>query len=90
MSLSTSDSPKKQEPEELVTDVSRRSSTAEGELFREADHVLHHNTAVFNHAIEQLGFGRYQWQLFFTCGFGFLVDQVHAFREPYRPLTDSS
>ncbi|QLI72257.1 Major facilitator-type transporter hxnZ [Metarhizium brunneum] len=34
------------------------------------------NIATTNHAIEQIGFGRYQWQLFMTCGFGFVMDQL--------------
>lgn len=34
------------------------------------------NDAIIDDAIEVIGFGKYQWQLTFTCGFGFLVDQV--------------
>lgn len=34
------------------------------------------NHALVTEAIEAIGFGKYQWQLTFTCGFGFLVDQV--------------
>lgn len=44
-------------------------SHAEGE-------VEHINLAIVTEAIEAIGFGKYQWQLTFTCGFGFLVDQV--------------
>lgn len=61
--------------EEVVRRLSA-STPADGELFDVNEHVLHQNTAVFNNAIEELGFGRYQYQLFLTCGFGFLVDQV--------------
>ncbi|EXA30563.1 hypothetical protein FOVG_18088 [Fusarium oxysporum f. sp. pisi HDV247] len=33
-----------------------------------------HNHEVINKAIKTIGFGRFQWQLTFSCGFGFLVD----------------
>lgn len=45
------------------------SSHAEGDV-ENLNHVL------VTEAIEAIGFGKYQWQLTFTCGFGFLVDQV--------------
>ncbi|KAL6702384.1 hypothetical protein ACN47E_002350 [Coniothyrium glycines] len=48
----------------------------EGQVVNETNYVDQHNTAIFNRAIEQLGFGKYQLQMFFTCGFGFLVDQM--------------
>jgi hypothetical protein len=35
-----------------------------------------HNHEVINKAIQAIGFGKFQWQLTFSCGFGFLVDQV--------------
>lgn len=38
------------------------------------------NNALVAEAIEAIGFGKYQWQLTFTCGFGFLVDQVCGLR----------
>ncbi|KAL4884968.1 major facilitator superfamily domain-containing protein [Aspergillus karnatakaensis] len=34
------------------------------------------NQLVVDQAIEAIGMGRYQWQLLFSCGFGFLVDQM--------------
>ncbi|KAL4937858.1 hypothetical protein BDV06DRAFT_232288 [Aspergillus oleicola] len=34
------------------------------------------NQLVVEQAIEDIGMGRYQWWLLFSCGFGFLVDQV--------------
>lgn len=37
-----------------------------------------HNHEVINKAIEAIGFGKFQWQLAFSCGFGFLVDQVRS------------
>ncbi|OAL43411.1 sugar transporter [Pyrenochaeta sp. DS3sAY3a] len=48
----------------------------EGQVVDSPEYVAQHNTAVFNRAIDSLGFGRYQWEMFFTCGFGFLVDQM--------------
>lgn len=38
--------------------------------------VLASNELVVDHVIEAIGMGRYQWQLLFSCSFGFLVDQV--------------
>jgi hypothetical protein len=36
---------------------------------------------VINKAIQDIGMGRYQWQLFVLCGFGWLADKsVSAFR----------
>ncbi|KAL4748347.1 hypothetical protein BDW72DRAFT_214851 [Aspergillus terricola var. indicus] len=34
------------------------------------------NQLVVDQAIDAIGMGRYQWQLLFSCGFGFLVDQM--------------
>lgn len=36
-----------------------------------------HNDEVITQAIQAIGFGKFQWQLTFSCGFGFLVDQVN-------------
>ena len=58
--------------------ASLTQSHGEGQVFSEPNDVVHHNTAVYNHAIEELGFGPYQYGLFLTCGFGFLADQVFA------------
>ncbi|KAL4805427.1 major facilitator superfamily domain-containing protein [Aspergillus unguis] len=38
--------------------------------------ILASNQLVVDQAIEAIGMGRYQWQLLFSCGFGFLVDQI--------------
>ncbi|KAL3434039.1 major facilitator superfamily domain-containing protein [Aspergillus tetrazonus] len=38
--------------------------------------VLASNQLVVDQAIDTIGMGRYQWQLLFSCGFGFLVDQM--------------
>ncbi|KAL4799463.1 major facilitator superfamily domain-containing protein [Aspergillus venezuelensis] len=34
------------------------------------------NQLVVEQAIEDIGMGKYQWWLLFSCGFGFLVDQI--------------
>lgn len=63
--------------------VQTTKSMEEGQVVEDEEYVTQHNTAIFNQAIESLGFGRYQWKMFFTCGFGFLVDQVnlnHSYR----------
>ena len=31
---------------------------------------------VLNEAILEIGFGRYQWELFFTAGFGWMADNL--------------
>lgn len=56
--------------------ASLTASHTESQVFSEPNDIIHHNTAVYNHAIEGLGFGRYQYDLFLTCVFGFLADQV--------------
>lgn len=53
----------------LEKPVAHHLSHAEGE-------VENVNLALVAEAIEAIGFGKYQWQLTLTCGFGFLVDQV--------------
>ncbi|KAF4450530.1 hypothetical protein F53441_6385 [Fusarium austroafricanum] len=40
------------------------------------DTATSHNHGVINKAIQTIGFGKFQWQLTFSCGFGFLVDQM--------------
>lgn len=35
-----------------------------------------HNVVVVDRAIRQVRFGRYQWRMFVTCGFDFLLDSV--------------
>lgn len=68
-----------------IVDVEKRGSADLGVVTSRTEAELHdfhydaaalHNTAVVNNAIEICGMGRYQWQMFFTCGFGFFVDQV--------------
>ncbi|KAF7556450.1 hypothetical protein G7Z17_g1442 [Cylindrodendrum hubeiense] len=34
------------------------------------------NNVIVDETIEAIGFGKFQWQLTFSCGFGFLVDQM--------------
>lgn len=43
-------------------------------LLRYADH--HTGKAkVINRAIQDIGMGRYQWELFVLCGFGWIADK---------------
>ncbi|KAJ3512678.1 hypothetical protein NM208_g15290 [Fusarium decemcellulare] len=60
---------------ESNTEIRRALSPSDGQVL---DHVAMHqrNMAKVNHAIEEIGFGRYQWKLFATCGFGYLLDQM--------------
>ncbi|PLB53076.1 sugar transporter [Aspergillus steynii IBT 23096] len=53
-------------------------SSAEGQLQDITLDATARNIALINHAIESIGFGKYQIRLFFTCGFGFFVDQMLA------------
>lgn len=46
------------------------------------DAATMHNHEVINAAIQAIGFGKFQWQLTFSCGFGFLVDQVRRCKLP--------
>lgn len=55
---------------------SRAKSKCEGQLHEIAGTATSHNIAVVDNAIQTIGFGKYQIRLFFTCGFGFFVDQV--------------
>lgn len=52
------------------------------------DPATMHNDEVITQAIQAIGFGKFQWQLTFSCGFGFLVDQVNTLTNPsLKPLT---
>lgn len=56
-----------------------RPDVAEGsilEIETSAAMTSEHNLHVVQQAIETIGMGKYQWLLAFSCGFGFLVDQV--------------
>ncbi|XHF99942.1 hypothetical protein AWENTII_003423 [Aspergillus wentii] len=57
---------------------SRANSKCEGQLHEIAGTATSHNIAVVDNAIQTIGFGKYQIRLFFTCGFGFFVDQMLA------------
>lgn len=55
----------------------KETEDAPGELEAyDLDDATLHNLRVANRAIEGIEFGKYQWRMFFTCGFGFWVDQV--------------
>jgi hypothetical protein len=73
-------------PTTSLSDVERSASVDLAAISTRTEAELHefhydaatlHNVAVINNAVEVCGMGRYQWQMFFTCGFGFFVDQVH-------------
>lgn len=51
-------------------------SVSSGALAGDVEHLQRRNDETISRAIEGLGFGRYQWQMFLTCGFGFMLDQV--------------
>ena len=53
-----------------VTSVVNMSSSNESDVAT--------NLGLVDETIEAIGFGKYQWQLTVTCGFGFLVDQVRT------------
>lgn len=36
--------------------------------------------AVLNSAMNELGMGRYQWELFFTSGFGWMADNICEYK----------
>ncbi|KAF5329762.1 hypothetical protein D9619_009282 [Psilocybe cf. subviscida] len=40
------------------------------------DPVYYEKTLILNRAIQEIGMGRYQWQLFFVAGFGWFADSV--------------
>lgn len=46
------------------------------------------NLIVIDEAVEAIGFGKFQWQLTLSCGFGFLADQVRAV--PTSPYSHAS
>lgn len=56
-------------------ELAKMASRADGET-EVLQHLSSQNTAIINGLIEEIGFGRYQWNLFVTCGFGFMLDQV--------------
>ncbi|KAJ0123908.1 hypothetical protein J7T55_012380 [Diaporthe amygdali] len=56
-----------------------RTDVAEGSILEIEPSVAmtsEHNLHVVQQAIETIGMGKYQWLLAFSCGFGFLVDQM--------------
>ncbi|KAJ5723946.1 hypothetical protein N7488_001981 [Penicillium malachiteum] len=40
------------------------------------DSVYDRKAMVINRALQDIGMGRYQWQLFFLCGFGWMADNL--------------
>lgn len=72
MSKDTAD-PSKVEAEESVT-----VESIDSELFDEndADPVYFAKSRLVSKAIDEIGFGRYQWGLFFIAGFGWFADNA--------------
>jgi len=68
----------KKVPEQSGDRIDHVISTEAGELATVGNREVAHqyNMRLLREAIDGIGMGRYQWQLFFTCGFGFVVDQV--------------
>lgn len=46
------------------------------------DSAYDRKSKVINKAIQDIGMGRYQWQLFVLCGFGWLADKYVPFARP--------
>src|SRR6187402_774312 len=40
------------------------------------DAIFNEQAILVNHAIQNIGMGKYQWALFALCGFGWMVDQL--------------
>lgn len=56
----------------LITPLDQANPTPRGTL----DPVYEAKACVLNHAIQQIGMGRYQWQLFVVVGFGWANDNL--------------
>lgn len=57
--------------------VTQQGSRADGDVVALTEAGEGPAAVFISSAIETIGMGRYQWQLLFTCGFGYLVDQVY-------------
>ncbi|KAF4995955.1 hypothetical protein FGRMN_4810 [Fusarium graminum] len=68
----------KRESNVLGVPLNHAASRENGEVvtFEGVDGAILHNHEVINNAIQVIGFGKFQWQLTCSCGFGFLVDQM--------------
>ena len=85
-------SDEKMESKTFGVPLKHSSSHRNGEVtaFDDADGATLHNHEVINQAIQAIGFGKFQWQLTFSCGFGFLVDQASSIICPFSTYrTDS-
>lgn len=68
--------------------VAPEMSRVEGMVLDDNIDAHTRNLVVVNHALGEIGFGKYQWKLFCTCGFGFLLDQVS--QQPAIPVESAS
>ncbi|KAF4503276.1 MFS-type transporter [Fusarium agapanthi] len=68
----------KQDGKMLETSLNHIPSHANGTVatIDGMDPATLHNDEVITRAIKAIGSGKFQWQLTFSCGFGFLVDQM--------------
>jgi hypothetical protein len=48
------------------------------ESLQDVQLALGANLILVDETIEAIGFGKFQWQLTLSCGFGFLADQVRS------------
>ncbi|KAJ5232175.1 hypothetical protein N7468_005131 [Penicillium chermesinum] len=63
------------ETSHLTLDILRRE--IDDEVAAGASNTMYDRKAkVINRALADIGMGRYQWQLFFLCGFGWLADNL--------------
>lgn len=77
--MSPTSSSFEKQSDQKPTDLSQIRSEAMGEVDISYHDQQKYNLLLTNDAVEKIGMGRYQWQMCFTCGFGFIVDQVcHA------------
>ncbi|KAI6017862.1 major facilitator superfamily domain-containing protein [Pisolithus marmoratus] len=74
------------QPEEALVTNGETAATAEkesvnsqaAEQWESFDPVYHAKAKILNDAIQEIGMGKYQWYLFFVCGFGWFADNLIA------------
>lgn len=73
----------------LETPLEKMGSLAHGSTASLDNHnaTIGHNLALVDEAIAKIGFGKFQWQLTLSCGFGFIVDQVCAIYKRFACVT---
>ncbi|KAK7402685.1 hypothetical protein QQX98_011548 [Neonectria punicea] len=72
-----SEEPSSEKRQSMSKPIGRVVSQSQGSIVAvDAHGDLVTNNVIVDEAIEAIGFGKFQWQLTFSCGFGFLVDQM--------------